>query len=321
MKTIVIMLIMVALLLAIFPIVTVQGTNIIGFYDDPEVTSLLQHVTIGDTFNTTIYVTVVSEIDTAAVDNMTFTPRRISWSGLTKGDLFRSTTIWLEPEVDGTVDNVTGYAQPVLWTYTIGVNTTIGALATIEWFAIGVGIGYINITEGGTAKNGVDNGTNWLNATIYIHPDGPSSYSATGYAWDQNNLMFTPGIGGDNTVVIAKQGSYPTDRDDGTEIYNGSDDHYKHSGLSERDTWYYTFWSWNETENMFSLSYGSDYATTPATTIPLPSTPRPPPSLVTFVRPELSPTNFPVIPVIFTITIITSFIIILVYYLLRKSLK
>ena len=246
------------------------GDNIIGFYP------LTQHVTIGDIFNSTINVTVVWEIDSAAVDNLTFQPAgKLNYTCTTKGNLFGGTTMWQEPEVDGTIDNVTGYAKPILWTYGAGVNNTNKTLATITWYANNVGVAYINQTEGGTAESGSDNGTVSQNATVYIHPFRPMQTEVATINWSALNLHWNPSWGGDEGTdkvrIVYSEVGFPSDSDpnDGTLAYNGTGTpafgdivEWDHTGLNEGQTNYYRFWSWNETYGMYSLIGTTDSGTT-----------------------------------------------------------
>jgi hypothetical protein len=62
---------MILLILSSIPIVISEGPNSMGF------SPCSQHVTVGDVFYTDVYVDVSSEINTVAIDNLTFLPAGI----------------------------------------------------------------------------------------------------------------------------------------------------------------------------------------------------------------------------------------------------
>lgn len=100
--------------------------------------------------------------------------------------------------------------------------------------------------------------------TFLTKPEAPTLFNAAAISETEIVLTWTAGIGADNTTVRAKLGSYPTDRTDGTEIYNNTGVIYIHSGLASGETWYYRAWSvaseggWTQ----YSDSYSEDYAQT-----------------------------------------------------------
>ena len=90
-------------------IVSSAGPNYMGFY------RANPHVTVTDSFNVIAWVDVDSQIDTAAVDNLTYLPAGIlHYTSTAQGDLFSGTTMWLTPTV---IDDTNGYVKPIVWSY------------------------------------------------------------------------------------------------------------------------------------------------------------------------------------------------------------
>jgi len=93
---------------------------------------------------------------------------------------------------------------------------------------------------------GANNTVGWgwgSEITFLTKPDEPSSFIATA-GEEMVSLSWANGTGTDNTTVRGKIGSYPTDYNDGTLIYNGTGTSANHTGLTGGDHWYYGGWSW-----------------------------------------------------------------------------
>lgn len=72
----------------------------------------------------------------------------------------------------------------------------------------------------------------------------------------------------DSVMMRFKLGSYPTSRTDGTMLFNATPTSYNHVGLSPNTAYYYSAWSWNETDNV----WGSPQSKTLTTLGPKPPT-------------------------------------------------
>jgi len=69
--------------------------------------------------------------------------------------------------------------------------------------------------------------------------------------YDTNlNITWTTGTYADNTLLLRKTDSYPSSRTDGTELYNGTNEYYNDSSVTQ--SYYYRLYSWNSTTNTFS---------------------------------------------------------------------
>jgi len=243
------------LILAIFvmlPSVSAAGPNYLGF--DPG----SHEVTVGDTFYTLVWANITSEIDACSIDNLSFTGGLINFTGLTQGDLFAGQTMWLVPGTDGTIDNVTGYAKPILWTHTGKANNTNATFVNISWSAYYCGEATINISDGGTALAGEEPGTTKYNGTIEVHPKAPVGLTATMVNSTVIGLNWSKQTGDDKVLVRYKAGSAPSSVTDGTFLYNDTGTTTQHTGLSEGQTVYYSAWGWNETAGYYSLTYDTD---------------------------------------------------------------
>jgi hypothetical protein len=123
---------------------------------------------------------------------------------------------------------------------------------------------YVNATDGIDTTRAVYHFT----VRSQYAPNGPSGFDATTFSRTEIDLSWTRGTGADKTYVVAKLGSAPTSRTDGTNIYNGTSSSYPHTGLSPSQHWYYRAYSWNQTDGVYSTAYGEDDAITNSNQIP-----------------------------------------------------
>ena len=236
---------------------TPTATNYCGFSSSTTHRDLV----VGGTFTTSIWVNVHQSIDTAAVDNMTFTPGIIDYTSTAAGNLFSPYIITIKPETSGHIDNTIGYAEPLVGASNVPANNTNGTLMTITWTMHTCGRVDFAITDGGEARGGVAVPVTYIPFSIWIQPSGITGFTATKYHSTQINLSWTKQAGDDKTLIRWRSDHYPTSVTDGTSLYNGTGTTTSHSGLSSGDTRYYSAWGWNTTSG-----YTVNYATASATT-------------------------------------------------------
>ncbi|UCF12621.1 MAG: hypothetical protein JSW06_11420 [Thermoplasmatales archaeon] len=93
-------------------------------------------------------------------------------------------------------------------------------------------------------------------------PDLPSSFTATKSGTSQIGLTWTMGNKADYIRIQKKTDSYPINISDGTNVYNSTGTSKSDTSLSAGTTYYYSAWSWNNTEKLWSTSYATSSATT-----------------------------------------------------------
>lgn len=225
-----------------------------------------QHVTIGDSFNTSVWADIHSQINTIAADNFTFLPAGvITYENVSKGNLFAGTVMWVTPLW---IHNDTGWAKTIMWAYNVAVNSTNATAFNITWNARAVGAATFTITKGGTAYNGTDPGTTKHSGIIYVHPQGVSSFNAIATNPNSIYISWAKGTAMDRTVIRGSKTGYPVSPTSDTDVYNNTGASTTHSGLNPLETWYYSAWGWNATKGYFSISYQTDSDTTPSANYP-----------------------------------------------------
>lgn len=117
-----------------------------GFKITPSMLSVKQ----GDVFDLDIMLYTNTVIDTAAVDNLTFTPGLLEIRHIKLGNLFRGTTMWMTGK---DVNNDLGYVFGILWTDHQTTDVS-GLFCTITFEAMDVGTAYVDITQYGIALAG-----------------------------------------------------------------------------------------------------------------------------------------------------------------------
>jgi hypothetical protein len=97
-------------------------------------------------------------------------------------------------------------------------------------------------------------------------PEETTSLASHPWGADQINLSWNKGQGADLTIVIRKEGSYPSNMEDGVERYRGTDDYFidhftneegnqVEEPLYEDTTYYYRIWAYNESNGFYSTLY------------------------------------------------------------------
>jgi hypothetical protein len=133
-------------------------------------------------------------------------------------------------------------------------------------------IWYVNATDGYDWTNKT---YNFTTRSEYL-PDAPISLNATPHNRTQINLTWTKGDKTDKTYIRYKQGSTPpTNRTDGTFLYNDTGTIANLSGLNFGIQYSFKAWSWNSTDSVWSATNATDDATTDVNTAPSYGTPSP----------------------------------------------
>ncbi|MGF3585323.1 MAG: hypothetical protein ACQXXD_06370 [Thermoplasmatota archaeon] len=158
----------------------------------------------------------------------------------------------------------------------IGTDTGVpsGGRAQITWPGLDYDTTYkwYAIADDGKESNTSDRWS-FTTRAQYI-PDPPTDFIATTINRTCINLSWTNA--GDNKTYIEWNTIEIWNRGEGTSLYNGTDTSYSHTNLSFNTQYFYQAWSYNETDNIYSLTYASDNATTDANQPPyMPSDPNP----------------------------------------------
>jgi len=98
--------------------------------------------------------------------------------------------------------------------------------------------------------------------TFLTKPDEPNTFAAAAAADDDVDLTWVNGTGSDTTYIVRKDGSYPTNRADGTNVYNGALELYHDDdvGLVAGHVYYYRAWSYatEGAKEQYSDAYDQD---------------------------------------------------------------
>jgi hypothetical protein len=217
----------------------------------------LENVTIGDVFGQNIYCDVDWAIDNVSIMSVSFDSSVINYESTSQGDLFTDTQVWMTPENDGTIDNSSGFAQPIVWVNSSSVNNTVDVVANITFSAVGVGISTIQANGVTYNNSGYNSTTQNSTATIRVCPQGPSSFEAETLTDSSINLTFSSGLGADKIIIYYKNNSAPSYFTDGTFFYNGTGPFVTHNGLDPNTNVYYRAYGWNATQDIYSLESSS----------------------------------------------------------------
>ena len=223
-------------------------------------------VSVGDTFYATVYLNPGGETVTA------WKVYSFSFSNSSLG-ICNATDTWLYGfwhtgfDEAGSIHNDTGTitSTPTGWqSFSITGTGSNQSHTRINFTALKCGImdmkfDSIRIEDAGGS---VTNHTR--NDSVTVHPTS-CTYTVTPYNYTQINLTaITAGNGCNTTVIRGSTGGYPASPTDGSAIYNGTGATATHSGLTQGQTWYYSAWSYNVSENIFSLSSTQHSGTTPS---------------------------------------------------------
>ena len=199
-----------------------------------------------------------------------------------------STDILLYPWLNVTVTDPQGQGMNITWLYNLGAGWTEFA--------------YNSTASGGTVRqratfaNNSQTVYNWsvhVNDTTSVWTNATYNFTTYEYTWgnwsdwwefnytaeaptnlsssayDNSSINITwdnPTNGGWDSVVLVRNASthadYPFTPSNGTEIYNGTNESYNDTGLAISTTYFYTIWTWNETNAEYSTNNGTTSTTT-----------------------------------------------------------
>lgn len=175
---------------------------------------------------------------------------------------------WTWTKGAGSQDTVFRYDTSITCpgNYTEGADAYSGneTSATLNGLTPGSGYcirGWGNVTACGETKYS----DSYCEIIDYTLPGNPTNLDAHNPTAGSIDLEWTVGAGGNETVVIAKQGSYPGNITDGAEIYRDGGNTTTHSGLNCCENWYYRAWSYDGESGYYSASYAQDTETTDCT--------------------------------------------------------
>ena len=221
------------------------------------------HFTMGMSGVVYINATIDEGINGFEITLFNFTAGVVNVSKIYYGNVFDGESTF---EIDGTINNASGNVSTIVQAI-LGSENSSGSKSLVYFDIDGYGVGYSPVNF--TAEIAYDE-DEFVHAdsfgNITVHPFPPYSSQADYYSYSQINLTWSRDSvnGSDKVVIFADNSSYPSNDDPAKEIYNGSLDHYEDTGLNPGQTRYYTFWSWNNTESMFSYEYEQVTNTTPA---------------------------------------------------------
>ncbi len=94
--------------------------------------------------------------------------------------------------------------------------------------------------------------------TFLTKPDSPSGLTATASSSSQIDLAWIKGNGANITYIVRKTSSYPSNRTDGTLVYNGTEMRCSDTGLKGSTIYYYCAWSYTSWDSLHQWSDGND---------------------------------------------------------------
>lgn len=129
-------------------------------------------VDVGSTFTVVLYVNIVGEADTAAVDLITWDGNVLECTNILKGDLFTNPIIW----IPGTISS--GQITGSVMASNIPIHDTNGVYSTLTFHVIASGTTTITISGFGVARAGAPlitsiGGNCYINTSDYTPPTPP----------------------------------------------------------------------------------------------------------------------------------------------------
>lgn len=169
-----------------------------------------------------------------------------------------------------------------------GVNTTIVSINGMLY----KGFCWANIYEGQLSPKAM--------GTTKVIPFAPTDFSATKDGTSRIVLSWTKNSSADTTYIEYRTSSGSWQRDTESSVYNGTDESKIHSNLSKGTTYYYQAWSYNSTDNIYSMTPASASATTDSASSPPPGGDPPPGGIPPSMTPSILITDISHFPEIVT---------------------
>lgn len=247
-------------------------------------------VTWGDTFYVNIDANVDEPISGWMIEYINFTTAQFNTTNVGISYFFADNGT--SATDTGTIDNPSGVIGGSMVDYTYETaaggcyqNNVNKTLVNLTLLADGVGTGMISYeTPDDTGKILLYSGAGKSSADHYcnvtVHPYYPSGSTATVHNQTRIDLAWSSyysSRGVDKIVVFANTTSSPVSRNPIDEIYNSTGSSYQHEGLTPSTTYYYSYWTYNDTENLYSLIFQQASDTTygpnspPTITNPIPA--------------------------------------------------
>ena len=110
------------------------------------------------------------------------------------------------------------------------------------------------------ARNSAGTGSG-AELALLTRPDAPTGFNATTANSTRIDLSWVKGDGAQKTKIQRKEGGYPADRDDGTEVYFDTGVSTSDTGLTQGMTYYYRAWSYVQGSEQWSVEYAEASAT------------------------------------------------------------
>lgn len=102
-----------------------------------------------------------------------------------------------------------------------------------------------------------------LTGSFLLKPSQPpQSFTVSESKHDEIEISWSKGLGATKTLIIRKEGSYPTSRTDGEEVYNGTANSFTDTELDSLTQYYYRAWSVSVGSHAYSDGYSDGWAWT-----------------------------------------------------------
>lgn len=204
-------------------------------------------MTINTDRNITIWLDGAIEIGGFKIDYINFTS-----SSMTVNEISAGWWDWLW-NTEYIINNAEGYIQGIQAASqdttdenqtAVNINTTLDRVGTCV-----ISFSGTQASPDGQSFADCEN----IDSSFTIHPAAPT-ITASQNGTDSIDLTFSPGTGAEQIVIRGSTSSYPGSPSSGTAVYSGSGTSTTHTGLDPEQQWYYTAFSFNSTESLYSLT-------------------------------------------------------------------
>jgi len=201
--------------------------------------------TISQTYSVTLWLDGAEEIDAFKIEELLFNNSKINVTGVQAGWW---DWLWDPGTINNTAGNITDI-QAGSQTGTMDNHTA----CIINFTVYEVGYSYLDFGDVNVGSGGpiVDSIT--YNNTVSLHPAN-CTIDVDTVNESTINLTFAAGEGADEIVIRGSTSDYPSTPTSGISVYSGSGVECSHEDLNPLEKWYYSAWSHNTTEDLYSLS-------------------------------------------------------------------